>query len=294
MAIENELAAYKAQVNNDVSTQSDPDSIAPDVVGSIGTDLADILLPELLKINNFNATGGTGIPAGGQPKDIYFKSNLNEIQIWRNVNGAWQQISTIPLGISYPDGIILGLRTSINGYIVTVSPGTWAIANAAYSKAVQTQLTIDPKDINYGRWDLIYANTANQILLSKGVASNVPAKPVLPANSILVDYVYIPSVGAPFLSSGAASGGGTSSLGKTQFSVPDGEKLITWQTDIVPNDVITFAQKHGNSIGNIQGHQNLGGIMTPYTPEYTYTLNGDGTINILTLTTVFAGTITII
>jgi len=293
MAIENQINAYKAQVNNDVSTQSDPNSIAPDVVGSIGTDLADIILPELLKINNFKATGGTAIPVGGQPKDIYYKSNLNEIQIWRNVNGAWEQSGTIPLGISYPDGIILGLRTSISAYVVTISAGNWAIANAGYSKANQTQLTLNPRDVNFGRWDLIYANTANQILLSTGVPSNIPLKPALPANAIIVDYAYIPPTGSPFLLSGSVSAANIS-LGKTTLSVPDGEKIINWQSDIVTNDVVTYAQKHGNSIANIQGHQDLDGIMTPYSPNYSYTLNADGTINTLTITDLFTGTITII
>lgn len=83
--------------------------------------------------------------------------------------------------------------------------------------------------------------------------------------------------------------------GKTHLPIlVDGNKVINWQNDIVPEGAFTYAQKHGNSIANIQGHQNLDGTMTPYSPEYTYTLNGDGTINILTLTIVFAGTITII
>ena len=88
--------------------------------------------------------------------------------------------------------------------------------------------------------------------------------------------------------------GGGATLGKTKITVVDGDRVINWQTDVVPDGALTFAQKHGNSIANIQGHQDLDGIMTPYSPEYTYTLNADGTINILTLTTVFTGTITII
>ncbi|MNR05018.1 hypothetical protein D3C85_1210200 [compost metagenome] len=235
------------------------------------------------------------MPVGGQPNDIYFKSNLNEIGIYRNENGSWQLKSSIPLGVAYPDGIIIGLRASISAYIVTVSPGTWAISNASYSKSTQTQLTVDPKDLNYGRYDLIYANTAGQVLLLKGVASNVPAKPALPANSILVDYVYVPATGSPFLLSGSASSGGTGGAAKTTIAVPDGDKVINWQTDIIPNDVVSYAQKNGNSIGRIEGHQDIGGgAMAGYNPNYTYTLNGDGTINILTITEVFAGTITII
>jgi hypothetical protein len=294
MSIQNDITAYKSVVNNNVSTQSEPNSIAPETVGAIGIDLADIILPELLKINNLNVTGGTAMPDGGQMYDVYFKSNLNEIQIWRNINGTWTLKGSIPLGISYPDGIILGLRTSIDGSTATVSPGTWAIQNTAYNKNTQTQLTIDPRDLNYGRWDLIYANTANQISLYKGVASNVPSKPLLPVNSIAVDYIYVPSTGSPFLLSGSTAGGSTS-IGKTKITVQDGNKVINWQSDIIPGDVVTYAQKHSNTIAVLQGHYDAGGgSFTPYLPNYTYTQNNDGTINQVTITELFAGTITII
>lgn len=87
----------------------------------------------------------------------------------------------------------------------------------------------------------------------------------------------------------------SSGASKTTLNVNAGFD-IDWQNGLVPGDPFNrnYAEKHGNSIANIQGHQNVDGTMTPYSPEYTYTLNGDGTINILTLTTVFAGTITII
>ncbi|MNT80317.1 hypothetical protein D3C72_2197560 [compost metagenome] len=107
--------------------------------------------------------------------------------------------------------------------------------------------------------------------------------------------MYVTATGSPFLLSGSASSGGTGGAAKTTIAVPDGDKVINWQTDIIPNDVVSYAQKNGNSIGRIEGHQDIGGgAMAGYNPNYTYTLNGDGTINILTITEVFAGTITII
>ncbi|MCX3264821.1 hypothetical protein [Pedobacter agri] len=69
---------------------------------------------------------------------------------------------------------------------------------------------------------------------------------------------------------------------------------INWQTDIVPNDGRTYAQKHGNNIGSITGIYDAGnGVMTPFTPNFTYTVNGTGGINIITFTEVF-GPVTII
>lgn len=296
MSIQNDIAAYKQVVNNDVSTQTDPNSIAPNTVGSIGIDLADIILPELLKINGFVISGGAALPTGGTINDVYLRSALNAIQIYRNINNVWQQVGTLPLGVTYPDGILIGLRTQINAYIVTVSPGSWAINNVRYNKDTQTQLTVSPQDINYGRWDLIYADSANAIGLVTGVASTSPVKPALPANSILVDYVYVPNVGVPFLLSGTnASANVSGSVVKSRTPVDDGQKVINWQTDIVPFDTITYSVKHGNDISEIKGFYDAGGgAMTPYEPNYSFTLNGDNTINTLTVTELFAGYIIII
>lgn len=69
---------------------------------------------------------------------------------------------------------------------------------------------------------------------------------------------------------------------------------INWQTDIVPNEGRTYAQKHGNNIGSVTGIYDAGGgTMTPFTPNFTYTVNGTGGINIITFTEVF-GPVTII
>lgn len=294
MALQEDLINYKAQVNNEVSTQVDPNSIPPEAVGGIGIDLADILLPYLLKINKLRFTGGTVFPTGGDPDDVYFRSLLNKIDIYRNVNGIWQLGGSIPLGISYPDGILIGLRTSIQDYIVTVSPGTWAINNTTYSKTTQTQLTISPKDLNYGRWDLIYADNANQVNLITGVASTTPVKPELPANSILVDYVYVPYIGLPFLLSGSMNADLPNGLQKTALLVDDGSISINWQEDIVPNGTMTYVEKHGADIASIKGYYDSEGTVYNYTPNYTYTKNPDNSINIVTITEIFAGTLIIL
>lgn len=292
MGLQADITSYIQQVNNDISTETDPNSIDPSMVGGIGIDLANLLLPYLLQINALNITGGAAAPTGGQENDVYFRGLLNSIQIYRNVAGNWVPGNSIPIGISYPNGILAGLRTLISGYILTVTPGSWAINNTAYSKGTQTQLTIAPTDLNFSRWDLIYADTNNDILMTTGVASSVPAKPALPANTILVDYIYVPVPGTPFSTGGTTSPTATNGVGKTKITVPDGSKVIDWQNDIVPNDTITYAAKHGNNIAEINGVYDAGGgAITPYSPNYTYTLNIDGSINILTITELFAGSI---
>jgi len=83
--------------------------------------------------------------------------------------------------------------------------------------------------------------------------------------------------------------------GNPKTTIPStGDFSIAWQTDVVPNDSRTYAQKHGNHISNVTGVFDAGGgIMTPFTPNFTYTLNGTGDIDIITFTEVF-GPVTII
>jgi hypothetical protein len=68
---------------------------------------------------------------------------------------------------------------------------------------------------------------------------------------------------------------------------------INWQTDLVPGDAKTFAEKHGNSIGNIEGTYVDGDIFRGYKPGYSYTMS-NGIIQMVSITEVFPGTITII
>ncbi len=83
-------------------------------------------------------------------------------------------------------------------------------------------------------------------------------------------------------------------IGKTTLATTSGVTItITWQTDIVPGDTRTYAQKHGNAIGAITGTYDDSGVQRPYNPDWSYTLTG-ANINILTLTTLFTGKLTII
>lgn len=69
---------------------------------------------------------------------------------------------------------------------------------------------------------------------------------------------------------------------------------INWQTDLVPGDTRTFAQKHGNSIGSIDGIFDDGNnVWKKHTPNYSCILN-NGIITVVNITEVFPGIVTII
>lgn len=193
MAIEDLLIAYKLDKNTTIAQQVNINTIDPDMAANIGIDLADILIGELPKQNRFGITASELDPVGGADTDTHYKSILNGIQIHRNVAGVWTLLATIATGVTLPDGILVGLRASLTFPTVTIFPGAWAIANVKYTKAVNTELNINVADLNFSRYDLIYANTFGIIGYVAGVASATPAFPATPANSIIVDYVVVPS-----------------------------------------------------------------------------------------------------
>lgn len=193
MSIASEIAAYIITADATVTTQSTVDSISPAEVGELGTALATLLLPYMEEINDFAITASSIAPddLDGSDKDLHFQGG-SEIKIWRKVVSTWELQATIPLGITFPDGP-LTLRTSLSGMVVTITPGAWAIDNDIYSKGTQTQVTLDAADLNFGRIDLIYANTSGVIGLVTGTPSGSPANPTLPADSIAVDYAIVPA-----------------------------------------------------------------------------------------------------
>lgn len=204
-----DLDSYKAGVNTTVTTQTTVNSIDPVAVGSIGTDLADLLLPYLQSINNQGYSQGTSIPSDlvGDDLNLYYQQLIAGFSIWRKENGVWIQRITMAFVI-VEDGILSGLRTFIEGVTVTVSSGTWSISNIRYSKATQTQFTVPNADANWMRYDLIYATNAGTILYLAGTASSSPIYPNTPANSVVVDYVIVPSVAStslPYLLSGGGN-----------------------------------------------------------------------------------------
>jgi len=198
MAIVDLLITYIDQVTTEVSQETTPDSLDPNKIGDIGTDLANILKDFLPAQNRFNISAGTDFPTGGEDTDLYYRYISGGIQILRNIVGVWTLLATIPFGFLIPDGILVGLRVSVITTTATVTPGAWVIDNVKYSKDTQTEFTLAAKDPSFDRWDLIYADENNDILIETGIATLVPVKPDIPADCILVDYVYVPAVGLPY------------------------------------------------------------------------------------------------
>lgn len=215
-----DIASYIASVQATVTVQTTPDSIDPIAVGNIGEDLATLLLPYLeLVATGANITFGDSAPSGGADGDYYVQGLMNAVQGWKKINGVWTDQGTSNIGPDFPDGPITGLRAFIEELDVTVTPGSWAISNVRYQKLTQTQFTVPAADLNYLRYDLIYADDNNDVGYTPGVASTTPAYPTPAAGQIVVDYVVVPSSASgqdPYLLSGGQGGGGGTG---TEFQV---------------------------------------------------------------------------
>lgn len=187
------LDAYKALVNQLIGSKVAEDSISPTDVAQAHIQLADLLEPILNTINDFAITGGTLPPvdASGQDLDLYIQGG-STLAFWRKRNGVWIMEAEVDLGIQIIDGV-LSLQASVSGQVVTVSPGSWAINNIIYNKATQTQMNLTPANLNFDRIDVVVADTTGGISLIDGTASSSPAEPTIPANTVVVSYVYVPS-----------------------------------------------------------------------------------------------------
>lgn len=188
------------QITNDITGKSDENSIDPADVGNNMASIPDGLRPFIAKINDFMTYTSTGVPSNGLgvEGDYYYRTNGGvNIEVYRKNTLTWDLQCTIPLGISYQDGIIIGLRTQIDvpANSVSVTAGNWAINNVIYSKSIPTFLTYDAPEVGSDRIDTIYANTSGQILLETGAPSGSPVKPVLPVDTIEVDSIYVPASG---------------------------------------------------------------------------------------------------
>lgn len=192
-----EIAAYKISVVTNITSKTDADSISPEDVGDANTDLADLILPYLINV----AAGGGAISGGtdepddieGEDGDIYYRISGGQFYVYRKESGTWIAYVNLTFGIILPDGPLINLRVAVNGLDATVTPGGWVIDNVLYEKGTQTAFTIPAPDLNFYRYDLIYANNAGQVLYLAGTAASTPNFPTTPADSIVVDYIIVPS-----------------------------------------------------------------------------------------------------
>lgn len=268
MSLASELAAYSAQVNADVSSQTDPNSIDPTTVGSIGIDLANIIEPYISVANNQTIYEGTSdpttLPSFGADLDLFYYKQASFFALYRKESGTWTVKTTVPFGVVLPDGPAT-IRTFISTTNVTVTPGGWFISNVVYNKATQTLFAIPAADLNFYRTDLVYADTSNTISYLTGTPALTPIDPTLPANTIAVDYVIVPSTSSGFEPYLRYGGSGVNNIG------PD---------DVILNQSATPQVASFNILGSaaIGGTVAMTGLPVNATTDFNVTIDGSGNI----------------
>lgn len=245
MGLTEDITAYIAQVNADVTTKNAPNSVSTVDVGEVGTALANLIKPYLERINNFGLFSNTAVPnnADGEDEDIYYRGVVNGFETYRKVAGAWVLEATTTIGFTIPDGP-LTIRTTIDGDTVTATKGSWAKDNVVYNKLTQTQFTLATADANFTRYDAIIGNIYNNVLIYTGDPSSSPVFPDTPSDGIVIDYVIIPSIAsgnAPYLMYGGGSvtvepGGGGLPPGGTTGQILGKTSSVDYATAWIDNE----------------------------------------------------------
>lgn len=222
-----EIAAYIIAVVAAITSKTGINTISPENVGDADTDFANLILPYLQWVadGGGEVTGGTAEPddVDGADTDWYFRINAGRFYVYRKFSGSWMALVDLEIGYSFPDGPLINLRVAVSGSDATVTPGGWVINNVIYQKLTQTAFVIPAADLNFDRYDLIYADTNGDVLYQQGVASSTPAFPTTPANTIVVDYIIVPSSSSgalPYSYYGSAGGD------------PANSKLISGTSDV--------------------------------------------------------------
>lgn len=185
--------ALKNTIDNEITTVILEDSIEPSTVGDILKQMLDETAVLVEPINNQNYFSGSGIPSSGvgENLDLYYRLQ-NPVDIYRKEAGAWVLKVSIPLGFTFADGPLIGLRTTFFVNYIAVTYGQWSIDGILYSKSTRTEFTITPADPLLERTDIIYASNSDDSI--SYLAGTPGFDPVLPANSVLIDTLYVPPV----------------------------------------------------------------------------------------------------
>lgn len=228
MSVASEIAAYKVTVVNDITSKTLINTISPENVGDADTDLADLIKPwlELIEAGGGDIEGETYAPTTeGANTDVWYRISGGQFYVYRKESGTWVAKVNLTLGYVLPDGPI-SIRASITGFDVTVTSGSWVYSNVVYNKATQTFITLNAADLNFARYDLIYADTSGAVSYLAGTAASTPAFPATPANSIVIDYAIVPSSSSgnnPYLFSSGPGGSGMITVLITGTSDINGE-----------------------------------------------------------------------
>ncbi len=247
MALGTDLDSYRAAVNEDITVQTDPNSIPPETVGGFLVQMADI-------VEEYFPGGYTGFsngasepnPLAGEDKDIYFQDGT-PVKVWQKQGATWLNVANIVIPLTFPDGNFT-VRTYLKQGTATASSGFWYIDNGQYQKATQTQFTISAANGTLETQDLIYANKLNQILYTQGTPGL--GQPALPANTVLIDVVIIPSTSSaadPYLLLGQTQEVVESSI-LTVSATADANGQVDLSAMSIPDFPIMSAYQNNNII----------------------------------------------
>jgi hypothetical protein len=96
-------------------------------------------------------------------------------------------------GQSVQDGLISGgvVTWSGTGLVFDVTAAAYVLGGAQYSTTT-TQVTLDPADASYGRWDAIVVTNSGTVSKISGTPASSPVLPQTdPASQLLLTYVFI-------------------------------------------------------------------------------------------------------
>lgn len=131
---------------------------------------------------------GIGVPTGGTAGQVLSKTDGTDY------HAGWVDPPTT--GATAPDGILTGLTLSITGLAVSVTTGTWRIANVVHQTITTSNLALNTADSVDNRIDVIYADNTNTIFVLTGTVSPNPVKPSLPSNSVEIGFALVTPTGS--------------------------------------------------------------------------------------------------
>lgn len=150
------LEALKVLNDLLITTQTDPNSITPDMVGGITDDLIDILGP-LLEIElNREYLGGSTIPSDldGNDGDVYFYGDGSDtVVVYQKISGSWVAKGSFIIAngadpLTFTNSDLIGTSgdyhlnfTPTTGFvpfytIITLADGSGYNNPAVYTKAI--------------------------------------------------------------------------------------------------------------------------------------------------------------
>lgn len=97
MGVVDDLLAYNATVNTNVTVKTAINSIDPVDVGNIGTDLSETISPYMALINQEGISSGSAAPLdiNGSDGDRYYQNTGSTTIEWRKEGATWVNKATI-------------------------------------------------------------------------------------------------------------------------------------------------------------------------------------------------------